>query len=691
MDPQAVAEMFRQGTLHHQAGRLLQAESLYRSVLQFDKTQVFCMQQLGMLLAQADRAKEGVPFLEKSCQLKADNPAFWNNLGEMYRQVDRLVESALALHKALHLSPFFPEAHYNLANTLKQLGRHPEAITHYQRAIHFRADYDRAWYNLGNTLREEGRVVTAVEAYRKAVELKPDWADAHLNLANALFDMRNVEEAIDSYRMASTFRPDDPDLDDSLGNCLVAAGKIDEATLAYRQANSRRPGKWLRSLRCDLLAPPVAPNLEFIDEYRRRIPEILNRYANRGPIDPAELHTSGAEPPMGLAYQGRDDRPLKEEFSRFYRERLPAIDPPPKRDGKPSLGVVVTHGHEGVFARCLGSLIARLDRTQLDLKLIVSRSGANVLKHMLPDAGFDFVLLPDRVDEASQRIRQIGFDLLLYWEIGTDSTNYFLPLFAPARVQVNCWGWPVTSGHTTVNHYLSWEKLEPPDGQQYYTEPLVRLRQLPTYYLRFTMPAKRQSKAAFGFSMDNRLYLCQQNVRKYHPDFDAVLANILRGDPHGIIGIIADEQPTITELLMTRLRAAMPDVAHRFWVIGRLERAAYLGLVAAADVVLDTPHYGGGANTVLDAVAAGTPVVTWPGSFHRGRWAGAVNRLLGLDELNAATLGDYAGMATTLARDSERRRAISGQITEAGRDLFENDAAVREWQEWFLSITSSPN
>lgn len=684
MNPESVAEMFRQGTLHHQAGRLKQAEGLYRAVLQFDKTQVYCMQQLGLLLAQLERGKEGVPFLEKSCKLRTDIPAFWNNLGELYRQIDRLVESAQAFYKSLHLAPFFPEAHYNLANTLKQMGRHAEAITHYHEAVRLRPNYDRAWYNLGNTLREEGRVVTAVEAYRKALELKPDWGDSHLNLGNALYDMRDLTAAADAYRKAAQFRPDDPDLDDSLGNCLVAAGKIEEAQEAYRRAGTRRPESWLRALRCDLLASPVAPSAAFVAEYRQRVPAMLHHYSDHAAIDPAELHTSGAEPPMLLAYHGGNERPLKELFSQFYCERLPRLEPPAKRQAKPSLGVVVTHGHEGVFARCLGPLIARLDRSTLDVRMIVSRSGANVLQHMMPEARFEYVLLPDRVDEANQLLRRNGFDILLYWEIGTDSMNYFLPLYRPARVQLNCWGWPVTSGHASVDYYLSWDQLEPDDSQSHYTEKLVKLKQLPAFYLRPPIQSQPRTKEAFGFSNTDHLYLCQQNVRKYHPDFDWVLADILRSDAKGIIGIIADEQPTITELLMARLRLAMPDVKDRLRVIGRLGREAYLELVTAADVVLDTPHYGGGANTVLDAVAAGTPVVTWAGPYHRGRWAAAVNRLLVLDELNVATLADYATTAINVATQSDKRNSIRVK----GSELFEATAAVTEWQEWFLQKAS---
>jgi predicted O-linked N-acetylglucosamine transferase (SPINDLY family) len=214
---------------------------------------------------------------------------------------------------------------------------------------------------------------------------------------------------------------------------------------------------------------------------------------------------------------------------------------------------------------------------------------------------------------------------------------------------------------------------------------LVRLKQLPTYYLRPPVPTTRPNKESIGIGAAERLYLCQQNVRKYHPDFDAVLAGILRGDPHGVIGIIADEQPAITELLLTRLRTALPDVAQRLRVIGRLEREAYLALVAAAEVVLDTPHYGGGANTVLDAVAAGTPVVTWTSAFQRGRWAGAVNCLLGLEELNVTKLADYAATAIRVANDAEQRANLSGRIAKAGQDMFENVAAVNEWQEWLLA------
>jgi predicted O-linked N-acetylglucosamine transferase (SPINDLY family) len=684
MSPESVAHLFQTATRNHQQGNLQLAESGYRAVLAFQPDNPFLLQQLGLLLAQMGRPKEGVPHVERSCRLRADVPAFWNNLGEMFRQVERLNESLSAFHEALRLAPQFPEAHYNLANVLKQLGRHAEAVTHYSRAVQHRPSYDRAWYNLGNTLREEGRVGPAVEAYRQALRLKPDWGDAWLNLANAHFDGHEFAAAADAYHRAVALKPGDMDVEESLGNCLVAQGKTAEAADVYRRANAHRPERWLRALRCDALAPPVVPDAAFIDEYRARLNATLDRYADAGLIDVATLHSTGAEPPMLLTYHGRDDRALKERWAALFAARLPPADPPPRRGDCPRVGFVVTHGHEGVFARCLGDLVARLDRTRRDVVLVVSRAGANVLRHMLPAAKFDFFILPERVDQAAAALRETGFDVLVYWEIGTDTMNYALPLFRPARVQAACWGWPVTSGQPVVDDFISSAALEPPDGEAHYTERLVKLDRLPTYYVRPPVPTKPRPKEAFGFAPADHVYLCQQNVRKYHPDFDPILAGILRADPRGVIGVIADEQPAITELLMTRLRAKLPDVIDRVRVLGRLEREAYLELVAAADVILDTPHYGGGANTLLDAVAAGTPVVTLTGTFHRGRWATAVNRALGLDPLCAKCADGYVGTAVELATGAGRGDAAREKIRQAGGELFADAAAVRSWNQYLL-------
>jgi hypothetical protein len=46
---------------------------------------------------------------------------------------------------------------------------------------------------------------------------------------------------------------------------------------------------------------------------------------------------------------------------------------------------------------------------------------------------------------AAQQLRAARFDLIYFWEVGTDSTNHFLPFLRPAPVQCTGWGWPDTA------------------------------------------------------------------------------------------------------------------------------------------------------------------------------------------------------------------------------------------------------
>jgi predicted O-linked N-acetylglucosamine transferase (SPINDLY family) len=132
--------------------------------------------------------------------------------------------------------------------------------------------------------------------------------------------------------------------------------------------------------------------------------------------------------------------------------------------------------------------------------------------------------------------------------------------------------------------------------------------------------------------------LCTQNLRKYHPDFDHLLGQLLRHDPTGWVCVIEDAQPLISKLLKERFQRQLPDVAQRIVFLPRQTRADYLHLVSLADIVLDTLYYGGGANSLYDAFACGTPLVTLPGPFHRSRFALGAYCKMGIPDLIAESV-----------------------------------------------------
>ena len=127
----------------------------------------------------------------------------------------------------------------------------------------------------------------------------------------------------------------------------------------------------------------------------------------------------------------------------------------------------------------------------------------------------------------------------------------------------------------------------------------------------------------------------------------------------------------------------MPDIAARIQFLPHMAESDYLNVLALADVALDTLYYGGGANTIYDAFAAGTPVVTLPTQFQRGRYAYAAYQQIGIHDAIAGSPEAYVAIALRLGTDRAARADLSARISAACPPLFEDMAAVTELADFF--------
>lgn len=676
--------MFAEATQAHRVGQLQQAEALYRRILTQVPNHADAHHLLGLICSQRGDHTEAVRHIRRAIAVDGNNPIFHNNLGEVWRRQDKLDKAIRNYRQALAIAPNFAQAYYNLANVLKMQGHLEEAIHHYQQAVQLQPNHTKAHYNLGNTLLEQGRFKSAMACYQRAIQLNPYFAEAHNNLGITMQEGDRVEEAIRSYRRALQIRPDFAEAHRNLGLALEKQGKIAEARQAYQQVLALEPENDLFRLHVETLCPVIPASNKEIDQYRANLVTTLDRYLGHDlHLDPSQLHLSSGEPPSHLAYQGRDDRPIKEKWAGLFKDRFPTSHVKVSW-GKPHVGFVVTRGHEGVFIKCMRGILNHLVGEQFRLTIVCSRQGGEqILRPAITNPAVQYLPLPGRFDQAVEQIKGARFDLLHYWEVGTDVTNYFLPFCRPAPIQCASWGWPVTTGIPQMDYYLSCELLETDESDAHYTETLIRLKHLPTHYYRPSVPETLRPRAHFGLAEDQHLYLCSQNLRKVHPDVDDLVAEILRRDPKGLLLFIEDKQPHITDLLRRHLQRAMPDVAGRVRFLPRMPEADYLNLTALADVVLDTLHYGGGANTTYDAFATGTPVVTLPTRFHRGRYAYAAYRQMGVLDCVADSAEAYVDIALRLGTVPAYRAEISAKINEASPVLFKDMNAVTELAEFF--------
>jgi protein O-GlcNAc transferase len=194
---------------HHQAGRLADAEALYRQVLAAQPNNAAALHLLGVIAHQLGSHEIAVEWMRKAVAIDPDYAVAHSNLGETFRNSGRLDEAVASFRRALQLQPDSAETHNNLGAALAGQGRSIEAVASFRRALQLKPNYPQAWNNLAIALKAEGKLDEAVAAYRRAFELKPDYPEAHNNLGNALKDLGELDQAIAEFRRALRSMPAD--------------------------------------------------------------------------------------------------------------------------------------------------------------------------------------------------------------------------------------------------------------------------------------------------------------------------------------------------------------------------------------------------------------------------------------------------------------------------------------------------
>jgi predicted O-linked N-acetylglucosamine transferase (SPINDLY family) len=171
---------------HHQAGRLGEAEALYRQILAVAPQHAGALHLLGVLAHTAGHHAEAVSFIQRALALDPHNPSAHSNLGEACLALERTDEAISHYHRALALDPPFTAARFNLANALRLQGNADAAIAEYHQVLTLDPRDARALSNLSGTLAEQGNLDEAIAACRQALQLLPGEPAVHSNLISLL-------------------------------------------------------------------------------------------------------------------------------------------------------------------------------------------------------------------------------------------------------------------------------------------------------------------------------------------------------------------------------------------------------------------------------------------------------------------------------------------------------------------------
>ena len=226
---------------HHQAGRLPEAEALYRQILATDENHADAWHLLGVLAQMVGQNAAAVEMIGRAIALLPAGVDYHKNLGIALQGCGRTEEAIAAYRLAAERAPGDAVIWNNLGIALTEQGRLAEAIAACYAAIARQPGLVEAHSNLGNALKAAGQLDAALAAYRQALALAPDYAPAQHNLGTALQEAGQLDAAIDAFHLALRAKPDQPETYNGLGEALRARGRLPEALAAFGEAVRLKP------------------------------------------------------------------------------------------------------------------------------------------------------------------------------------------------------------------------------------------------------------------------------------------------------------------------------------------------------------------------------------------------------------------------------------------------------------------
>jgi tetratricopeptide (TPR) repeat protein len=233
--------MFEAAVRHHQAGRLVEAEQLYRTILTADPRHAASLHLLGLIAHADGRYDTAVEWIGQAIRLREDFFFYHYSLANALKALGRTDDAIAHYERALALNPDFADGHNNLGNVLAAQGRTADAMAHYERALVLNPNHANAHNNLGILLVARGMVADGQAHYERALVLDPDYADAHNNLGVVLADQGKLDDAMAHYQRVLAINPDHIEVHNNLGNLFKEQGSFDEALVHYARAIERRP------------------------------------------------------------------------------------------------------------------------------------------------------------------------------------------------------------------------------------------------------------------------------------------------------------------------------------------------------------------------------------------------------------------------------------------------------------------
>ncbi len=262
--------LLAEASQQHLLGALVQAETLYLSILRERAEDADALFLLGTLYLQMGSWGQAIPCFGRLITFHPQHVDGFFHLGFAYQEKGEVLEAEQCYQTALKLSPTHVFSRRHLADLLATQGKHQPALVHYlaltelepNQAIHHthcallyqamgRQDAAEqaldaalaldhycgpALLALGALLVEQQRYAEAETYYARALAIDPPSAEAEQGLGSVYFLQYRYADAYFHLARAAQLKPDHPDILCNLGATLRKQARLDDAENVLRHA-----------------------------------------------------------------------------------------------------------------------------------------------------------------------------------------------------------------------------------------------------------------------------------------------------------------------------------------------------------------------------------------------------------------------------------------------------------------------
>ena len=675
-DSGAAQALLMQAVGHHQQGRLVEAQTLYRDVLARAPAHADALHLSGVVAAQMGRPDEAVALIDQALVLTPTNAGAHYNRGNALRDLKRFDAALHSYDEAIRHAPTYAEAYYSRGSVLKDLKQPEAAAESYRRAVTLRPDYAEAHNSLGTVLQGLGRYEEALAAFDQAVRLNPGAADVHNNRGVTLAALTRHAEAVQAFDAALRLKPELAAAHFNRAGSLIKVKRDAEALDGYDAAFRLDPE--MDGLRGERLY--VKMRNGFWADVDKDIADLVEGIRAGKPVSqPLHVHAVSDAPDI-----------LRRVAAVWTNAKVPpeTTAPVPRRarDGKIRIGYFSPDFHSHALSILMAGVFEAHDRARFETYAF-AYGGAHddPMRQRLTGAFDRFLDIGNVTDgDTAAMARGLGIDIAvdLAGHTAGGRTGIFAKRAAP--LQVNYLGYPGTMGAPYIDYVIADATVVP--GRAAYDEKVVVLpesfqpndRQRPH-------PDKVFTRTALGLP-ENAFVFCSFNTSsKITPAaFDGWMR--ILGAVDGSVLWVFEDTPLVAGNLR-REAAARGISGDRVVFAARMAPLDHLARHAAADLFLDTQPYNAGT-TASDSLWMGLPVLTRMGQSYVSRMGASLLQAVGLPELITATQADYEALAIALAREPARLTSLKAKLVRnrLTMPLFDTVRTTRHLEDAFTQM-----